>query len=337
MKIVITGGTGFLGRHLVWRAAAEGEEVVFTGRSAKAAEEVIRHAPGPVGWQALEHGTDEATGLLTAATRGADALVHCAALSSPWGRFEDFQHANVDSTAEVLAACRANGVRRLVHISTPSLYFGFRDRLAIREDAPQPEPANDYVRTKIAAEALIHTNPPPEVAILRPRALFGPWDQTLMPRLLRVMAKGPLPIMRGGRIQLDLTYIDNAVDAVWLALTRPLPRRINHYNVSNGEPRELLDVLAIMAREFNLPLRTRRLPWPLVDWLARGLEAAARLGNGQEPPLTRYSAGVLAFCQTLDISALRNELGYQPTIGIEEGIRRHAEWWKNSARRGQRP
>lgn len=341
MKIVITGGTGFLGRHLVWQAAAEGAEVVFTGRSAQAAEEVIRHASGPVRWQALEHGSDAAETTLTAAARGADALVHCAALSSPWGRFEDFRRANVASTAEVLAACRANGVRRLVHISTPSLYFGFRDRLAIREDAPLPEPANDYVRTKIAAEALIHaeldTNPQQEVAILRPRALFGPWDQTLMPRLLRVMEKGPLPIMRGGRIQLDLTYIDNAVDAVWLALTRPLPRRINHYNVSNGEPRELLDVLAIMAREFDLPLRTRRLPWPLVDWLARGLETAARLGNGQEPPLTRYSAGVLAFSQTLDISALRNELGYQPKIDIEEGIRRHAEWWKHSARQGQQP
>jgi nucleoside-diphosphate-sugar epimerase len=339
MKIVITGGTGFLGRHLVWRAAAEGAEVIFTGRSASAAEEVMRHAPATVRWQPLQHGTAEAAGLLSAIAANADALVHCAALSSPWGRYEDFQRANIASTAEVLAACQANGVRRLVHISTPSLYFGFRDQLAIREDAPLPEPANDYVRTKIAAEALIrtglHTNPPPEVAILRPRALFGPWDQTLMPRLLRVMAKGPLPIMRGGRIQLDLTYIDNAVDAVWLALTRPLPRPINHYNVSNGEPRELLDVLAIMAREFDLPLRTRRVPWPLVELIARGLETVARLGNGQEPPLTRYSAGVLAFSQTLDISALRNELGYQPKIGIEEGIRRHAEWWKSSAQRGQ--
>ncbi len=309
--------------------------MIFTGRSATAAEEVMRHASAPVRWQPLRHGTAEAAGLLTDAAANADAIVHCAALSSPWGHLEDFQRANIASTAEVLAACRANGVRRLVHISTPSLYFGFRDRLAIREDAPLPEPANDYVRTKIAAEALICAAPPPEVAILRPRALFGPWDQTLMPRLLRVMAKGPLPIMRGGRIQLDLTYIDNAVDAVWLALTRPLPRPLATYNVSNGEPRELLDVLAIMAREFDLPLRTRRLPWPLVDWLARGLETAARLGNGKEPPLTRYSAGVLAFSQTLDISALRNELGYQPKVGIEEGIRRHAAWWKNTALRGQ--
>lgn len=332
MKLVITGGTGFLGRHLVWRAAAEGAEVVFTGRDARAAEEVIRLAPAAVEWQPLEHGTPGAPAALRVAARGADALVHCAALSSPWGRHEDFLRANVASTEEVLAACRANGVRRLVHISTPSLYFGFQDRLNIPEDAPLPPPANHYVSTKWAAENRVRAAPPPEVAILRPRALFGPWDQTLVPRLLRVMEKGAMPLMGGGRIRIDLTYIDNAVDAVWLALTQPLPRPLVTYNVSNGEPRELLDVLGVMAKEFGLPLRTRRLPWPLVELLARGLELAARLSGGKEPPLTRYSAGVLAFSQTLDISALTRDLGYRPAVGIDEGIRRHAEWW-----RGQRP
>ena len=331
MKLVVTGGTGFLGRHLVWRAAAEGAEIVFTGRNARAADEVIRHTPAPVRWQPLEHGDEAAERTLTEAAQSADAMVHCAALSSPWGAFDEFQRANVASTAEVIAACKANGVRRLVHISTPSFYFGFADRLAIREDADLPPPVNDYVRTKIAAEQLIHSARLPEVAILRPRALFGPWDQTLVPRLLRVMTKGAMPIMRGGRIQIDLTYIDNAVEAVWLALTQPLPRAVNTYNVSNDEPRELIDVLTVMAQEFGLPLRTRKVPWLLVELIARGLETYARIGSGKEPPLTRYSAGVLAFSQTLDVSALRDELGWKPIVGINEGIRRHAEWWKRQA------
>lgn len=331
MKLVVTGGTGFLGRHLVWRAAAEGSEIVFTGRNARAADEVIRHTQAPVRWQPLEHGDEAAERTLTEAAQSADAMVHCAALSSPWGAFDEFQRANVASTAEVIAACEANGVRRLVHISTPSLYFGFADRLAIREDADLPPSANDYVRTKIAAEQLIHAARLPEIAILRPRALFGPWDQTLVPRLLRVMTKGAMPIMRGGRIQIDLTYIDNAVEAVWLALTQPLPRAVNTYNVSNDEPRELIDVLTVMAQEFGLPLRTRKVPWLLVELIARGLETYARIGSGKEPPLTRYSAGVLAFSQTLDVSALRDELGWKPIVGINEGIRRHAEWWKRQA------
>jgi nucleoside-diphosphate-sugar epimerase len=328
MKLVVTGGTGFLGRHLVWRAAAEGGEVVFTGRDARAADEVIRLAAAPVRWQAVAHGEEGAQSAINAAARDADAVVHCAALSSPWGRHDDFHRANVAGTAEVLAACRACGVLRLVHVSTPGIYFGFGDRLGIREDAELPEPANDYVRTKLAAETLVRQSGLPEVAILRPRALFGPWDRTVVPRILRVMARGPIPIMRGGGIQLDLTYIDNAVEAAWLALTKPLPRRVNTYNVSNGEPRRLLDVLAVMAREFDLPLRTRSVPWPLVELLARSLEFAARLGTGKEPLLTRYSAGVLAFSQTLDVSALRDELGWRPAVPIDEGIRRHARWWR---------
>lgn len=328
MKLVVTGGTGFLGRHLVWRAAAEGAEVIFTGRNAKAAADVVRLAPMPVRWQALEHGGEDAQRTLTKVVGNTDAVVHCAALSSPWGRYEDFLRANVASTSEVLAACCANSVRRLVHISTPSLYFGFADRLAIREDADLPVLANDYARTKLAAESLVKQAGLPEVAILRPRALFGPWDQTLVPRILRVMTKGPMPIMRSGNIQIDLTYIDNAVDAAWLALTRPLPLAVNTYNVSNGEPRQFLDVLTVMAREFGLSLRTRKIPWALVELIARGLEFSARLGNGREPPLTRYSAGVLAFSQTLDVSALRDELGWRPVVSIDEGIRRHAKWWR---------
>lgn len=328
MKLVITGGTGFLGRHLVWRAAAEGADVIFTGRNARAAAEVIRHAPAPVRWQALSHGDAAAESTLAKAACDADAIVHCAALSSPWGRYDDFHRSNVTSTAEVVAACHAHKVRRLVHISTPSIYFGFADRIAIREDAELPRPANDYVRTKLAAEALVKQAGLHAAAILRPRALFGPWDQALMPRILRVMRKGALPIMRGGRIQLDLTYIDNAVEAAWLALTKPLPRRLNIYNVSNGEPRELSDLLTTMAREFALPLRMCKLPWPVVDVLARGMEARARVLGGGEPALTRYSAAVLAFSQTLDVSALSNELGWRPKVSIDEGICRHARWWQ---------
>jgi nucleoside-diphosphate-sugar epimerase len=331
MKILITGGTGFLGRHLVWRAAAEGAEVVFTGRSSAAAQEVIRLAPRPVVWQALEHGSPDAASSLQTLAQGTDAIIHCAALSAPWGTAEAFHQANVASTQEVLDAGHAAGTRRLIHVSTPSLYFGFADRLDIREDDPLPPPANEYARTKAIAETLVKQNPLPESVILRPRALFGSWDQTLVPRLLRVMQRGPLPLMRGGNISIDLTYIDNAVDAVWLALTRPLLRPLVTYNISNGEPRRLREVLEVMAREFHLPLRTRRVPWPMVSMLARLLELRAKLGDGREPLLTRYSAGVMAFSQTLNIDALRHDLGYQPQVSIDEGIRRHATWLREQS------
>ena len=90
-----------------------------------------------------------------------------------------------------------------------------------------------------------------------------------------------------------------------------------------------------MAEHFQLPLRTRRLPWPLVHGVARLLELKARLGNGAEPLITRYGAGVLAFSQTLDISAIQRELGYHPVISQDQGIAQHAQWWR--AQQRQKP
>lgn len=327
MKILVTGGTGFIGRHIVWQLAAKGFEVQFSGRNAVAAAEVIRHSPATVRWLSLEHGTPVATATLINATRGCAAIVHCAALSSPWGTPQAFAQANLDSIDEVLQACHANTVKRLVHLSTPSLYFAFRDRLGIREDEPLPAPVNEYARSKAQAETRVHAAGLSEAVILRPRAVFGPWDGTLMPRLLRVMRRGPIPLMRGGRAQLDLTCIDNLVHAVELSLTQPLPRAVCTYNVSNGTPLVFEDLLHSIAEQFRLNLRTRRLPWRLVDALARVLETSAHLPGSGEPLLTRYGVGVLAFSQTLDLSAISNELGYRPVITQDEGIRLHAQWW----------
>lgn len=327
MKVLVTGGTGFVGRHVAWRLAAEGCEVIFCGRNQAAADDVLRLAAAPMRFVPLEHGVDDAAARLLQAAEGADALVHCAALSAPWGSADAFRQANLDSTREVIEACREQGVARLVHLSTPSLYFDFRDRLGIREDEPLPAPVNLYAQTKGEAEMLLQQADLGQTLVLRPRAIFGPWDATLMPRMLRVMHRGAIPLMRGGKAELDLTYIDNLVDAIWLGLTRPLPRRYNLYNLSNGEPIRLDHLLARVAEAFELPLRTRRLPWPLVSAIARVLETRARLGSGAEPLLTRYSAGVLAFSQTLDTRAIRDELGWQPRVSLDEGIQRHARWW----------
>ncbi|MES2676594.1 MAG: NAD(P)-dependent oxidoreductase [Pseudomonadota bacterium] len=325
MKILITGGTGFLGRHIVWRLAELGHEVIFTGRQIAAADEVIALAKTPVRWLQIHHGSAERQ--LMQAAQGADAIVHSAALSSPWGKYADFFSANVTSTAEVLSACNAAEVQRLVHISTPSLYFDFSDRLNIGELEPLPTPVNNYALTKAMAEKLVLQSAVPERVILRPRAIFGAWDNTLMPRILRVMREGSIPLMRGGQALLDVTYVENLVDAIMLSLTEPLPAAVQTYNVSNGDPQPLHKLLLQMSEAFALPLRTRQLPWWLVSGLARTLEVAAKATHGREPKITRYGAGVLAFSQTLDISTIRRDLGYQPQVSIAEGMRRHAAWF----------
>jgi len=329
MRIFVTGGTGFLGRHLVWRLAELGNEVGFSGRDAAKARVVVENAARAVAFVPCSHGAPEAPAALKHATAGFDAVVHCAALSSPWGRPEDFYDGNVRSTAEVLSAMQANDIPRLVHISTPSLYFQFRDRLGVREDEPLPPPVNHYARTKREAERLVRASPVSSV-ILRPRGIFGAWDETLLPRLLRLLRRRRFPLFNGGDALIDLTYVDNVVDAIVLALALPGSPQTT-FNVSNGQPQRAADLFEQLAASFGLPWRPRHVPLATGLALARACELAGRVARGWEPPLTRYSVGTVAYSQTLDLQRAREQLGYAPRIDIAEGIRRTTAWLRARA------
>lgn len=330
MKIVITGGTGFLGRHIVWRLGEQGHEVVFTGRDRVQADAVMHAMPagasGPVHFCALEHGYPEAAERLLECAAGAQAIVHCAGLAAPWGSAAGFHAANVTSTQEVLAACRRHGVGKLVHISTPSIYFRFADCIGVREDDPLPPPVNTYAYTKLQAEHLVLAAGLSQLVILRPRAIFGPWDNTLLPRLLRIVQSGRAPLLRGGRALLDLSYVDNVVDAVLLSLRDGCPG--GAYNISNGEPIAAAELFARLAQSLRLPILAVHRPYAIADIAARALEAWARLASGKEPLITRYSLGTIAFSQTLDLTRATSQLGYAPRIGLEQAIARTAAWWK---------
>lgn len=328
MKVVVTGGTGFLGRHVVWRLAARGHAVVFTGRRAQEAATVRALAHGAVEFIAIDHGAGDARAALSACCRGADAIVHCAALAAPWGRRSAFERSNVTATAEVLGACRDHAIARLVHISSPSVYFAYADRLQVHEDSPLPPPVNDYARTKRRAEELVLAARLPQSVILRPRAIFGPWDNALLPRLLRLIRLGRVPLLRGGRAIVDLTYVDNVVDAIEAALALPAdPAGATPIlNISNGEPIAVADLFARIAAAFDLPLHTVARPYFAADLAVRLLETCARLAPAWEPPLTRYSLGAIAFSQTLDLARARAVLDYRPRVSVDEGIRRTSLW-----------
>jgi nucleoside-diphosphate-sugar epimerase len=335
MKVVITGGTGFLGRHTVWRLAARADAVVFTGRNAREAAFVKAAVPvqtaRDIEFVPIEHGSRAAQATLTACCRDADAIVHCAALAAPWGRRADFERANVGATSEVLAACRDQDVARLVYISSPSIYFRFADCLAVGEDSPLPRPVNAYARTKRSAEERMLGAGLAHAIVLRPRAIFGPWDNALLPRLLRLMRLGRLPLLRGGRALIDMTYVDNVVDAIEAALALPAnpPGAAPVFNISNGEPIEAGALFARLAQAFGMPFAAAPRPYLAVDLAARLLELGARLAPGWEPPFTRYSIGAIAFSQTLDLTRAQTLLGYQPRVSLDEGIRRTSLWWRN--------
>ena len=326
MKILVTGGTGFLGRHVVWRLAGVGHQLVFTGRDSAAAARVM--AGNDARFVRVEHGASDAAAIVNRAATGAGAIIHCAALASPWGARAAFVRANIDATGEVLVAREQQGVAQLVHISSPSVYFAFRDMLDIAEDDPLPTPVNQYARTKRIAEQLVLGAPAPAV-ILRPRAIFGAWDNALLPRLIRLLRYGRVPLLRGGRALLDLTYVDNVVDAIELALAlAPAGTGKHVFNITNGEPIEAGVLFARIADGFGLAVRPVRRPYLIADLAARGLELAAHLRPGWEPPFTRYSLGAIAFSQTLDLRRARTVLGYQARVSLADGIARTAHWWR---------
>jgi nucleoside-diphosphate-sugar epimerase len=324
-KALVTGATGFLGQALARRLHADGWEVVGLGRNEAIGGQLV--AAG----LHFHRGDLADAAAVEAAARGATHVFHCGALSAPWGRAADFEAANVLGTRHVLAACERGDVARIVHVSTPSLYFDGRHRLAIREDEPLPARGiNTYAETKRRAEELVDAAAARglPVVTLRPRALFGPGDTTLLPRLVRANGRGFLPLVDGGRALTDVTYVANVVDAL-LAAAEAGPEVLGrHYNITNGEPMPLIELLAMLFRRLGLPMNGRPVPYGVAYALAAGLEAVAHLTDGREPVLTRYTVGVLARSQTLDLTAAKRDLGYAPRVSVAEGLERFAAWWE---------
>lgn len=314
--IAITGATGFLGGVLARRLLALGQPVIAMGRDREklAALDALGAAALPA---------DLSTSSPAADGHQADALVHCAALSSAWGRTTDFRAANVDGTRNAILLARSIGAKRFVHISTPSLYFRFRDQLNVREDAALPPPVNAYAATKREAEQIVLAADDLDPVILRPRGIYGAGDTALLPRLLRAAQSGPLPLIRGGRAETDLTHVDDVAAAILAALKAPPGPAQRIFNISGGEPLPIRHIAEAAATRAGSNVRWRSIPAPLLLTAARAMETAARLrAQRPEPRITAYSAGLFAFTQTLDISAARTYLGWAPQISFSEGLAR---------------
>ena len=263
-----------------------------------------------------------------------DIVFHSGALSTPWGRAEDFYRANALGTRNIVRGCEEAGVTRLVHVSTPSIYFRFEPRLNVREDDPLPSrPVNEYARTKLLAEAEVDRAHADGLAVItiRPRAIFGPGDTTILPRLIIRLQSGRLPIIGDGKNTADLSYVENVVDALLLCAESPKSTLGRKYNITNGEPVVLWDMIRKVAEALGYPPPRVRIPYPVADAFAGLLEILYRLHPSQpEPPLTRYSVGVIAKSTTLDISAARRDLGYNPRISVQEGFEKFIDWWKDN-------
>ncbi|WP_326646146.1 NAD(P)-dependent oxidoreductase [Streptosporangium sp. NBC_01755] len=296
LRVAVTGASGFVGGAVCRAAVAEGWTVFAFGRRPGVDGGHVGHAPYTP-WDLLGERPEP---------REVDAVIHCAGSVTDWGPARDIWAANVDGTRNASAAFPG---ARFVHVSTASVYDPFLPTVMATEDAaPVRRYAGAYGASKAAAERCLE-----RAVILRPHAVYGRGDTTLLPRVLGAVRRGRLLAVGDGRQRISLTSVDNLVLACLLAASGPVDHGV--FNVTDAEPVVLDDALRTILSERGIDAEPYYLPLKLVDPVAAAAEAAFRLLRRPHPPrLTRYAAGHLAVERTLDITAARTHLGYRPSV-----------------------
>jgi nucleoside-diphosphate-sugar epimerase len=320
VKALITGGGGFLGGAIARALRQRGREVRSFTRTAYPWLE--------------EFGVEQTLGDLADSTAveravaGVDVVFHAAAKAGVWGRADDFFATNVTGTENVIAACRKLGVRKLVYTSTPSVVHGGGDLEGADESAPYPAHFDaPYPETKALAEKAVLAANGTELATvaLRPHLVWGPGDPHLVPRLLARARAGKLRRIGTRPVKVDVTYIDNAVDAHLLAAEKldiGSPPAGKAYFISNGEPVDLWAFIDRILAAAGLPPVTKTVSAWKARLAGRVLERVYRWFRlAGEPPMTRFVAAQLSTSHWYDISAARRDLGYEPRVSIEEGLK----------------
>jgi nucleoside-diphosphate-sugar epimerase len=312
VTILVTGATGGIGQSVVRLLASRGVNVVATGRDLAIGRMIeglgVRFVPAD-----LRH--DDLRPLL----RGVSVIVHLAARSSPWGRLEDFQADNVRATARLLDAAAAWGVERFVHASTPAIFTERRHRFELRAgSSPAAQLLNHYACTKLAAERLVMQDKRMATMVLRPSAVIGPNDRAILPRLLRVLKRGLLPVGNGGIALFHPTDVRDAAEAFAAAA---LGSMTGIANIAGREALGVVDMARALAAQLDLAIRIRTLPEPALHALATTMEKCGAL-IGCEPPLTRYSVATLSWSRTFDLRETEMILGWRPIHGASDALER---------------
>lgn len=303
MRVVVTGASGFVGGAVARAAVRAGWDVITTSRR-PADVPGARH----VTWDLTQAPPPDAAHALA----GTEVVVHAAAWVGDGGARDRVRAVTVGGTR---AALDWTGAARLVHVSTASVYDPRRPSVLVREDeAPVERYLDPYAEAKADAERLVLARAGArDVVVLRPHAVYGPGDTTLLPRVLGSVRGGRLPLPGGGRVRQHLTAVGTLVDAVLAAATVPLERgRPVVANVADAEPVLLRDALTELLARRGLDVRVVGVPAAVALALAATGEAAHRLPGVPAPRLTRYGLSHLLHERTYDLTTLRTTLGVLP-------------------------
>lgn len=291
MRIAVTGASGFIGGAVATALADEHHEVTGFGRT-------------PGGWS-HPHARYRLWDIVEGSLRGDrqfDAVVHCAALADDVAPLAEAMRVNRTGTRNVVNTFPG---ARVVHLSTSSVYDAFTPTVMARENAaPVTRFLSTYSESKTFAEFEVMGA---DAVILRPHAVYGPGDTTLLPRVLEAVRRGRLVLPEGARVLHSLTHIDNLVEAVRLSLRAPA----GIYNIADAEPVLLSDVIGEFLQRRGVRARVVPLPYHAAYRMAAAAERAARTRR-RRPRLTRYAVSQLGLERTLDLTAAREHLRYRP-------------------------
>ena len=321
MRVLVTGAGGFLGGAIARMLLARGDQVVAVQRS---------DAP-----ELMSLGADLIRGDLAdpavalRAAQGCSGVIHVAAKAGHWGSYTSYFSANVLATRNLLAACEAHQIARLVYTSTPSVVHAGGDLAGVNESAPIPEHFHaHYPATKAIAEReVLQANSSTfSTCALRPHLIWGPGDNHLLPRLIARAKAGKLRFVGDGQNLLDTIYIDNAARAHLAALDRLEPGSAcagKAYFLSNDEPLAVKTIVNRLIACAGLPPCNRHIPINIAYVIGALMELSYHvLPLKGEPLLTRFVVSQLSTAHWFDLSAAKRDLGYRAEVSITEGLAR---------------
>ncbi len=319
---VVTGATGLLGSHIAEHLVARGERV-----------RAIVRPPSDVAFLRqlgveLVHADLLDRPSLVSAFAGADVVYHCAARVGDWGSWADFQAQVIDATSNLVEACRAARVGRLLHVSSIAVYGHPPKKERITEDEPRGQRLrflDHYCRAKMRAEDLVWESGL-DVRVVRPSWIYGPRDRNGLPRLANALRGRWVKVQGRGDNLLNIVYAGDVADGAIQAANKPAACGQAYHLCSDGEltQQQFLDML---TDALGLP-RVERHVSALYAYLGGLLgDVIARLFRWNRPPyISRYSVGLIARPANYSSDKARQQLGWQPRVKPQEGLRWAVEW-----------
>jgi nucleoside-diphosphate-sugar epimerase len=329
MKNLVTGATGFVGSHIAQRLIKEGEEVIALVR--KTSNTAFLSGLGVK----LAYGDINDPESIKKAISGIDVVYHSAALADEWISPKEAYRVNVEGTKNLLDAAREAKVKRFVFISSLAV-LGMRDHHGTPADAPYHKTGDSYIDTKIDSEQLVMEyykkyNLP--VTVVRPGFVFGPRDNKLIPRLSDKLGKKQFMFVGSGKNKINLVYIENLTDAI-IRAARSAKAIGQKYNVTNDSGMTFEGLISKIVDIWKFDTPRKHIPKFMAYLVCAILTGLARLTKAKEPPyITKTRIKFLSLNLDFDIGKTKSDLGYDPRISVEEGLRRTKDWMDKNASR----